>query len=284
MGLTSTSLDLQFACCADLIQLADSLFITAGAGIGVDSGLPDFRGPKGFWGVYPALEHAGIHFQDIANPQAFRDNPRLAWGFYGHRLNLYRKTEPSQSFQILKRIASSIKHGAFIFTSNVDGQFQKAGFLSSQICEVHGSIHHLQCTEGCMSDIWPTGDFIPDVDEERCMLQNDLPVCPHCGSVARPNILMFGDGEWLPWRSEEQRSRLSQWKLGIKRGVVIEIGAGSVIPSVRTFSEHQDCPVIRINPTEPALGQAKGIALAMGGTDALLGIQMVLEQRGYFSG
>ena len=34
--------------CAELIRAADGLLITAGAGIGVDSGLPDFRGPQGF--------------------------------------------------------------------------------------------------------------------------------------------------------------------------------------------------------------------------------------------
>lgn len=281
--MNGTSSDYLFARCADLIQLADSLFITAGAGMGVDSGLPDFRGPKGFWGSYPALGRVGMRFQDIANPQAFRDNPRLAWGFYGHRLNLYRETEPNQGFHILRAIASSMKHGAFIFTSNVDGQFQKAEFSSEHICEVHGSIHHLQCIKGCMSEVWSARDFIPEVDEENCLLRNDLPVCLHCGEVARPNILMFGDGGWLPWRAEQQRSRLSQWKSDITRGVVIEVGAGTAIPSARTFSEHQGWPVIRINPTEPDLNHTRGIALPMNGSKALLGIQTALEQRGYFA-
>ena len=39
---------------------ADALLITAGAGMGIDSGLPDFRGPGGFWRIYPALGKAGI--------------------------------------------------------------------------------------------------------------------------------------------------------------------------------------------------------------------------------
>lgn len=282
MAVTSTTCDSLFARCADLIQHADCLLITAGAGIGVDSGLPDFRGPKGFWGVYPALGRAGLDFQDIANPQAFRDNPRLAWGFYGHRLNLYRKTEPGQVFSILKRIASVMEHRAYIFTSNVDGQFQKAGFTPAQICEVHGSIHHLQCTDNCEGEIWSAKDFRPDVDEAKCLLKNDLPVCPHCGALARPNILMFSDGEWLPWRYVEQQAELDLWKMDRKRGVVIEIGAGTAIPSVRFFSEQQGWPLIRINPTEPDLGGAEGISLQMGGSEALFGIQAALAQRGYF--
>ena len=60
---------------------ADALLITAGAGMGIDSGLPDFRGPGGFWHVYPALGKAGIAFESIANPAAFERDPHLAWGF-----------------------------------------------------------------------------------------------------------------------------------------------------------------------------------------------------------
>ena len=39
---------------ADAIRTAEALLICAGAGMGVDSGLPDFRGPEGFWRAYPA--------------------------------------------------------------------------------------------------------------------------------------------------------------------------------------------------------------------------------------
>lgn len=68
--------------CADLLAEADGLLITAG----VDSGLPDFRGTEGFWRAYPALARAQIRFEEIANPRAFARDPKLAWGFYGHRL------------------------------------------------------------------------------------------------------------------------------------------------------------------------------------------------------
>jgi hypothetical protein len=80
--------DLQagYAAAARLIDQADALVIAAGAGIGVDSGLPDFRGAEGFWRAYPALGRAGLRFEEIASPAAFRADPELAWGFYGHRL------------------------------------------------------------------------------------------------------------------------------------------------------------------------------------------------------
>ena len=61
-----------YANCAELIDQADGLLITAGAGMGVDSGLPDFRGPQGFWRAYPALGRARIPFEQIASPSAFK--------------------------------------------------------------------------------------------------------------------------------------------------------------------------------------------------------------------
>ncbi len=67
---------------------ADGLLVAAGAGMGVDSGLPDFRGNQGFWNAYPALGSERIQFEDVASPLKFYRRPRLAWGFYGHRLAL----------------------------------------------------------------------------------------------------------------------------------------------------------------------------------------------------
>lgn len=81
-----------------LLHSADSLLITAGAGMGVDSGLPDFRGNQGMWQAYPELGRRQVDFMSIANPTAFRQNPHLAWSFYGHRLALYRQTVPHRGF------------------------------------------------------------------------------------------------------------------------------------------------------------------------------------------
>lgn len=87
---------------ADLIEDADALIVAAGAGMGIDSGLPDFRGPEGFWREYPALGRRRLRFYEVANPKAFETHPAIAWGFYGHRLALYRRTVPHEGFDILR--------------------------------------------------------------------------------------------------------------------------------------------------------------------------------------
>ncbi|MGB8419969.1 SIR2 family NAD-dependent protein deacylase [Paraburkholderia sp.] len=245
---------------AGWLRDADGLLITAGAGMGVDSGLPDFRGRDGFWRAYPALRHRGLSFEDMASPAMFAEHPKLAWGFYGHRLKLYRETVPHEGFAILRRWADRVPRGAFVFTSNVDGQFQKAGFSEDRVHECHGSIHTLQCMDACTDDTWSAKDVHPTVNENTSELESLMPRCPHCGALARPNILMFGDWGWLEAPYEEQRARWATWISTVSKLVVVELGAGKALPTVRRFSErnaHQR--LIRINVRESNTNPLHGL-------------------------
>ncbi|MDD2545814.1 MAG: NAD-dependent deacetylase [Burkholderiaceae bacterium] len=261
---------------AERLAQADGLVIAAGAGMGVDSGLPDFRGNEGFWKAYPALGRAGLDFYEAASPATFERDPRLAWGFYGHRLQLYRDTVPHAGFAILQHWADQMPQGGFVFTSNVDGQFQKAGFDAQRIAEVHGSIHHLQCLRPCSDAIWPAEGFAPVVDTEACRLRNDPPRCPHCGGLARPNILMFDDGGWIAHRQAAQRQRLQDWLARVEKPLVIEMGAGTAVATVRHFSHRMvqsgGGRLIRINPTEATVPSARDVGLASGALAALRAI------------
>lgn len=260
---------------AELILQADGLIVATGAGMGVDSGLPDFRGNEGFWKAYPALGRARMEFTSIASPRTFHEDPALAWGFYGHRLALYRETVPHEGFAMLQDWGAAMEHGCFVFTSNVDGQFQKAGFDPGAIYECHGSIHHLQCLGPCCGKIWAAEGFVPDVDADACRLRNEVPRCPDCGGVARPNILMFGDWGWVERRSAVQAARLEEWLGRVRRPVVIELGAGTAIPSVRHFGQGvvlRGGRMVRINPREFAVGGSEDVGIAAG---ALQGIRRI---------
>ncbi len=256
---------------------AEALLITAGAGMGVDSGLPDFRGDEGFWRAYPPIARLGISFYDMANPFWFKRDPELAWGFYGHRLNLYRATTPHGGFAILRRWAETKKRGTFVFTSNVDGQFQKAGFDDLSIVECHGSISHLQCTRPCRDDIWDVPDLQIEVDDETMRAVSPLPTCPGCGALERPNVLMFSDWNWLPHRMSDQERRFASWSenVGGTRLVIIEIGAGSAVPTVRMTSErvaHRlGATLVRINPRETQVPRGH-IGIPLGALEALQAI------------
>lgn len=264
------------------ITSSESLLICAGAGMGVDSGLPDFRGNEGFWKAYPPLHQRGISFIEMANPLWFERDPSLAWGFYGHRLNLYRNTAPHPGFHILKNWASRMPGGFFVFTSNVDGHFQSSGYSSDRVLECHGSLHHLQCTGPCGDSIWPADTTEIKVDEDSFKAEPRLPGCPDCGGLARPNVLMFGDYGWVPHRTHGQERRFSDWLENVEedRLVVVEIGAGTAVPTVRYASERaidrKGGTLIRINVREPQvprgeIGIAAGALETLEAIDALLG-------------
>ena len=258
----------------DIIE-ADAILITAGAGMGVDSGLPDFRGTQGFWKEYPAAEKLGLKFEEMANPNWFTSKPEFAWAFYGHRLNLYKETIPHEGFSLLLELVKNKNDNYFIYTSNVDGQFQKAGFNPEKIYEIHGSIHHFQCTKEKSHGIWSARDAVVEVDMEK-FEANSIPKCRTCGAVARPNILMFGDWDWIPSRSNDQEEKFQLWKKSVrnKRIIIIEIGAGTAIPSVRMLSEHMSSinefsRLIRINPREFDVSNSKDVSMDMGGLEGL---------------
>lgn len=274
---TTDSLNEAVARVVQWLRDADGLLITAGAGMGVDSGLPDFRGTEGFWRAYPALQAEGVCFEDIANPGAFRQDPARAWGFYGHRLNLYRRTVPHDGYAILRKWADRMEQGAFVFTSNVDGHFQKVGFAEVQVAECHGSIHWLQCVEACRPHLWCADEVRVEVDEARCRLLSRLPACPRCAGTARPNILMFGDASWIETRTEQQMTRLGNWLPSVRKLIVVELGAGRAIPTVRRFSERYGTRVVRINPREFAIDPSRGVGIAGNALDMLRMLDEMLD-------
>jgi NAD-dependent SIR2 family protein deacetylase len=175
--------------------------------------------------------------------------------------------------------------GARVFTSNVDGQFQKAGVNEDYVQEYHGSLHFLQCLNECDSGVWSAAAFTPEVDDDSCRLLNPPPRCPSCGGVARPNVLMFNDWHWVSDRVEEQRAHERRWLDSIvhnvARVVVVEMGAGTTIPSVRHFSQRisyeHGARIIRINPREPAVPSSKDIGIATGSLEALREIDAIVQ-------
>lgn len=263
------------------MNAADALLVTAGAGMGVDSGLPDFRGTQGFWRAYPVIAKLGLSFEEMANPAWFKDDPALAWAFYGHRLNLYRNTVPHAGFSRLLEIGRSKPHGYFVFTSNVDGQFQKAGFAPERIVECHGSIHHFQCSVSCTGEIWDADGHAIGIDAEKFRALEPLPRCRNCSALARPNVLMFGDWSWLGHRTDQQHERFSAWIDELSRQsaklTVIELGAGGAIPTVRYTSERVvqslNGKLIRLNPREDSV-PTRHISLPL---DAAEGIRQICD-------
>lgn len=265
---------------AKIIKEATAILIGAGAGISTDSGLPDFRSKNGFWKEYPAYQKTNLNFHDLANPSLFHKDPHLAWGFYGHRIDMYKNTEPHIGFQILKKWASRINNNIFIYTTNVDQHFQKAGFSYNKIVEVHGDINTLQCTTECGYGRF-NKELNLDIDLDTMRVVGDLPSCPNCGRMIRPNVLMFNDWSFNDGTPKEQFNKFQSWMntLPQEKLAILEIGVGTKIPVVRIQCEilsfFMGVPNIRINLNECNTNN-NNICLQMKSIDALTKLDQII--------
>lgn len=255
-----TNLDDKLKSIADSILNADGVVITAGAGMGVDAGIPDFRGNTGLWTAEKD------NFIKFADGSAFHERPLEAWNFYIQRLMKYSRLEPHRGYHDLQRI----HHDTFVVTSNVDGHFERSGWDPQKIYEIHGNLKWIQCSNHCCDDVQPMPQF-----EEALSSLEDAPHCPHCGAVSRPVVMMFNDF-WVDLALIEQQSmRYDAWSKNKKNIIGIEIGAGTAVPSIRNFGERFTSMLIRINPHDPQIYRIQDVSIpatAIEGIDTLFNI------------
>ena len=143
--------------------------------------------------------------------------------------------------------------------------------------ECHGSIHWLQHLDS-PGGIWSATELQIDVNEKDLRIVSSLPTKK--GRVIRPNILMFGDWNWDSSRTERQGDALLSWlqKLNLRELVVIEIGAGTAVPTVRHQSERLQragAKLVRINPRE-SHGPSGTIPIPLGALEALSRIDSIM--------
>lgn len=242
---------------AESIQTSDVLIITAGAGLSVDGGIPDFVDVKK---ALPEISHLGLNVFEISNDNIFLKDPRFAWGVYGKRMDDYREASPHEGYYILLRWCLA-KKDWWVYTSNIDQHFLRAGFPKERIVECHRSLYEFQCSMPCCDDVWDGRDVKVDYDEVTLVVKGDIPRCRHCGDAARPCTVLAVDSRWLRAYTKEQEGLMDKQLADIpprKSIAILELGCGVQMPKVRDKSEElvsrfrdagHRTTFIRVNPT-----------------------------------
>jgi NAD-dependent deacetylase len=159
---------------ASRIKGARRLTIMTGAGVSAASGIPTFRGPQGLWRQFRP--------EDLATPEAFARDPQVVWEWYAWRREQIAACQPNAAHEVIAHWAKEV--GAFVITQNVDDLHLRAGTPS--LIRLHGSIWELSCASRCAAGARPWRD-------ERVPLSPCPPRCPHCGGLARPAVVWFGE-------------------------------------------------------------------------------------------
>ena len=241
---------------------ADGVIIFAGAGMSVDSGIPDFRGKSGIWTAEKD------NFIKFASGNAWFNYPLEAWNFYIARFMAYRDIRPHRGYTDLKNMLESLGKDVYVMTSNVDEHFEKSGYDVDKIYTIHGDLKHIQCSNKCCRDLHPMPNFTAPLDSI-----DEAPHCPKCGSIMRPAVMMFND-PWVVMNEIDRQAALCLEWMDTKSNIVgIEIGAGLVVPSLRIYGEERTSTLIRINPYDFQIHRPDDIAIeasAIDGIDRLI--------------
>ena len=146
--------------------------VLTGAGVSVESGIPDFRGDGGLWRRYPPEQYATI--------ETFQRHPTRSWELFTEIGRTLIAAHPNDAHRALARLEKT-GHIHGIITQNIDNLHQVAG--SVNVVDVHGNFRRLHCL-----DCHKTWDFVGELTED-----GDIPQCPTCGAIAKPDIVLFGE-------------------------------------------------------------------------------------------
>lgn len=174
---------------AELVRERQPCVVLTGAGVSTESGIPDFRSATGIWARYDPYEVGSI--------EAFETDPRRVWEFYALRLGALDDVQPNAGHRALAELEGRGLVEAVV-TQNVDGLHLRAG--SRDVVEVHGSLREAVC-RSC-------GLRRPTVELREELEADGLPLCPVCGVVLKPGVVMFG--ELLPAEPIERATALAR--------------------------------------------------------------------------
>jgi NAD-dependent deacetylase len=160
-----------------LLEAARRVVVLTGAGISTDSGIADFRGPKGLWTMNPAAEKAAHISNYLADP-AVRERAWQTRAASGDR------PEPNVGHRALVELERSGRLHTLI-TQNVDGLHQAAGSDPALVVEVHGTIREYACLD-CGSR-GPMQDAL-----DRVVAGESDPPCLRCGGILKSATISFG--------------------------------------------------------------------------------------------
>lgn len=160
------------------LDAAQRIVVLTGAGISTDSGIPDFRGPKGVWTLNPKAEQMSDIRYYVADPEV----RQLSW--QSRLAHPAWTAAPNAGHRALAALEQRGKLHALI-TQNIDGLHQRAGLSADKVIEVHGTLH----TVMCLACGW-RGPMQETLDRVRA--GEDDPQCLTCNGLLKSDTISFG--------------------------------------------------------------------------------------------
>jgi len=222
--------------------LGNSAFNIAltGAGISVDSGIPDFRSPGGLWEKFNPMEYATI--------QAFQSHPEKVWTMLVEMEEILRRAQPNPGHNGLAEL-EEMGLLAAVITQNVDNLHQEAG--NKVVVEYHGNGKRLVCLN-CSSAYDAEAFSVRSTEDEGFP-----PRCGKCNAVLKPDVILFG--ETIPQQAAVQSYHLaSRCKIILVVGTSAQVYPAAELPHV---AKSNGAKIIEVNRMETNLTPMADLSL-----------------------
>lgn len=237
-----------------LIKNANYILIGAGSGLSTAAGLK-YEGESFEKNYKEFIEK--YNFKDLYSASFYNFNTQEEkWAFFAKMIYLNRFNK--EPLKLYKSLFSLIKEkDYFVITTNVDGQFEKAGFEKERVFEIQGDYAYLQCENACHNKLYYNYDLVNKwlKSTTNCKIPSNLiPKCPVCHGKMEMNLRK--DANFVQdenWYKQEKRYEEFLDKAENEKLLLLEIGVGFNTPGIIRFPFEQmvynnvDTYLLRIN-------------------------------------
>jgi NAD-dependent deacetylase len=247
--LTPPDMDTVERVVAHLERARSILFIT-GAGMSADSGLPTYRGVGGLYDGGQTEE--GFAIEEMLSGEMFRSNPAWTWKYLRQIENACSGARHNRGHAVIAEMERHFPR-VWTLTQNVDGFHHDAG--SRNVIPIHGRLHHIRCTACPRRETVSSYAHLPD-----------LPRCPDCSAVLRPDVVLFGE------MLDEANVRELRHQLREGFDITFSVGTTSSFPYISypvELARQREKPAVEINPGKTPVSATVTHRLALGAAASL---------------
>ena len=234
-----------------LVQSQGKAVALTGAGISVESGIPDFRSAGGLWDKFDPMEYATI--------DAFRRDPRKVWQMIFSLEALLHRAAPNPAHVALAQLEQAgLLRG--IVTQNIDNLHQRAG--STRVVEFHGNGQRLRCL-AC-------GALIEATEAGRA---GEPPLCS-CGEILKPDVVFFG--EQIPHTALQAATELLE-----ECEVMLVVGTSATVypfASLPGVAANRGCTLVEVNLEPTGLSPRCDVTLHASASSTLVAVTNLAKE------
>ncbi len=227
------------------------IFFVTGAGISADSGLPTCRGIGGLYNS--GVTEDGYTIDEAISGDMLYRNPAISWKYISQIEVSCREASFNRAHEVIAEMEQAFDH-VCVLTQNIDGFHHRAG--SKNVIDIHGDIHDLACMS-C--------EYTATV-KDYSALTTFPPVCPECGGVIRPGVVLLGEQHTL----DKVNRIMEEWTENFD--IVFSVGTTNVFPYTSHlihYARYHKILTVEINPGETHVSDIVDFKINAGAAETL---------------